>query len=276
MSSESALQHQFAEAEITAITALIERGYFAEAEIAASKRVALVAPYGPRVQLARIEALCGVVALHTSRAFTVLGLDDAARDKELARLAARSTEQIELERKEAISRVFEACNEYALAGGTSGHRELRRLSNIRELSSDRRMRALLDALNRNPPARADFEDGSSVVLVVSDVPKGSRGDRAGLQPFDVLWLADGRRISEYDDLERAIGGSAGSDGVEVVVRRYTRNDGRLVVRRDAEGRPILDAVGTPVWDFLEFKFRMKREYFGLGLGSGLVPSPLEE
>ncbi|MBI1962613.1 MAG: RIP metalloprotease RseP [Candidatus Rokubacteria bacterium] len=92
--------------------------------------------------------------------------------------------------------------------------------------------------------------------LIGRVAEGGPAAAAGLKTGDVVTAVDGRPVSHWEDLERAIAGSGGR-----ALRLAVRRDGR---ERSASVTPRRTVVRDPI-------FREPRDAWELGAGSQLTP-----
>ena len=121
----------------------------------------------------------------------------------------------------------------------------------------------------------DWALGLERALVVTEVLESGQGVDLGLEEGDVIWMIDGRRVQDRDELKQLLDELAERQSYPVVIRRFGLNDdGRRRARQDADGNLLLDARGETEWEMRELSVDFKPGKLGMRIGdSTITPRP---
>lgn len=210
-----------------------------------------------------------------------LGKDEAHRNEQ--EFAANSQPEAERARQKAqmIERAFETL-ELAFRAGYSNAAQASRDPDLNALHTDGRWPAFfarMEELVKSAPALP----GPERAVVVLGFQADSQADRAGLNPFDVIWQVNGERVSDFGALRLALLKGRVGESLTLKVRRYKFTpEGDFLPQVGQDGKPLLDDQGFVRWACEEREVQIKRgttRSLGFvvnassGLGLGFIPAP---
>ncbi len=219
------------------------------------------------------EALVAAGLQYREGKIEFLGRDDA----DVERMQREFDTLTGLERKrlgeDMITRGFARL--VSLAEKGYDHHDFGRTLALEPLGSDARAQAMVDAFKKS--RREGQSANPYAVLVVQGVRPGTQARALGVRQFDVIATVNGEPVNSVAALRAEIGRAAGKESYELVLRRYRRDEnGELVLRRDAQGKPMLDERQNPIADYETMRVYAKPGTLGVNLETGYLPHPMDE
>jgi WD40 repeat protein len=110
--------------------------------------------------------------------------------------------------------------------------------------------------------------------VITELTGEGQAQSLGLKAGDVLYAANGERLTDREALRAALE-AAGDSPLRVTVRRFTRDAaGKPQPAADMEGLLYLDEAGRTRWDYTEFEVQLSPGRIGARIGEeSMLPTP---
>ena len=198
----------------------------------------------------------------------VLARDDEARKLEEAALNGKSQQERETAMQQAYAAALSHL-EQSLAEEGAARADVEFLP-LRTLPQwDATLKKLAQAYTGgNARERKAALEPLKVVYCKLVLPTGQAADK-GLRTLDVVYSVAGERIESFDDLLARI--TVQKSTYVLVVRRYRFDAAGNFVQRLENGKPVVNALGAPIWEFEELRFDMQPGVIGIQVEEGSVP-----
>ncbi len=154
-----------------------------------------------------------------------------------------------------------------VAGMTPGW-DFGMLNQLRELPGFADVNATLRSEPVNAPGPESAYD--EIMVLVSVVQYGPAWE-AGMRPYDQLVSVDGKAVFSAQEFMAAWG--AIPEGQEATIRltRFSLRGAELEIRKDAEGKPLLDQQGFVQYVSEDIDIKVRRGFLGINIGRGMLP-----
>ncbi|MBX3460740.1 MAG: protein kinase [Planctomycetes bacterium] len=271
--AEPVVMYQLATAESRLVMLLLGADRPFDAEASGRARLGDTQFVFPEDHYRHALALAGMAAAYTAARMHLIGASPESATEAIAAFNAMSIEQRRARVEQLHNQVIDALFA-AAAAGYRDQRQAEREPLFLPLHSHERWPQLLEAIaNSTATPPADPGAGTQVV-VLSFVNEEGPAWAAGLRTNDVVFEVNGVKVQDAMEMITQLRAVAAGAEYTMKVRRYLLQNGRLVPQTGADGKPILDEAGLPVWRSTEHEIKLKQGYLGLRPDNCTLPSPL--